>query len=1237
MKNVLKLLVLMLFLFQAPMMAQELSPFIVIDQFGYLPESKKVAVIRNPTQGFDADLSFSPGEWYALVDARTGELIYRAIPTAWKNGITDESSGDKAWHFDFSSIREPGSYYVLDQEKNKRSYEFRIAADAYNEVLRQAMRTFFYQRVGFAKEAPYADEGWIDGASHSGDLQDNNCRSWFDKLNPASERDVSGGWYDAGDYNKYTNWTAHYVIRFMKAYIEKPDAWGDDYNIPESGNGRPDILDEAIWGIDHLLRMQLENGAVLSIVGEAGASPPSAATEPSYYGPPNTSATLNSSAAFALASKVYRAQGLINYADTLLVRSLKAWDWAELYPDSLFYNNSAEHGSQGLGAGQQETNDYGRMMARLTAACYLFEQTGNTVFRDFFDAHYEEAHMMQWNYIYPYEAVTQEMLLYYSILPDATPAVSSDIRSVYRTGAISGDDNLPAYRGGVDPYIAHLDTYVWGSNGVLSEQGAITFNLLTFGLDDGVTEDAMDAAESSIHKLHGVNPLNLVYLSNMYDYGAENCVNEFYHSWFTNGSPLWDRVGTSVYGPAPGFLPGGPNPGYEEDGCCPSGCGSSNNNSKCTSESLSPPKDQPKQKSYKDFNTSWPLNSWSVTENSCGYQTKYIRLLSKFVTAGMDCSGVVEGGAFIDSCGVCAGGETGIEPSLDPDKCNAFEPMGDTMYIEGRHLWSAEGEKVILRGVNEMFVWSDDETGTSFLPEIKQSGANCVRLVWTEEKGDKQSLVELIENCIGQKMIAMPECHSATGEWDKLDVCIDFWKDPVLLEGIQRNRKWTLVNIGNEVGDGNVTAQQFSEGYRRAIDSLRGWGYTVPLVIDASNWGQDVEVILDTWEEILEHDPLHNILFSVHSYWSDSRNYSIIANESVNNGLPVIIGEGPSPTAYPNCGVLNYQEGLNVCQENEIGWLMWSWGGLANGHCVPNFDLAHDGIFGSWVSEHAADMVVDHAASLMQTSVHPPSFYTDNLVSARGIYISPDEDELFIGDSLLLEVLVAPVNAADMVYDFEISGDLDAVSFDPATGKLMALEAGTVMLSASAAGGENVQFSRQLNIAEISVETVVISPGSAEMFPDDTLVYSVEVGPESATNRDYWFEIEGDEGVFEQDSVNTSIYARGTGTASLIVITVSGGLSDTLHVTVKDPLTGGYATDAPAFNAYPNPAQGTLRLECSSREEIFMQLLDLNGSLVLSEKYRGQTRVDISELAAGSYVLVQRWNDHLDRQKLIIY
>ena len=115
-------------------------------------------------------------------------------------------------------------------------------------------------------------------------------------------------------------------------------------------------------------------------------------------------------------------------------------------------------------------------------------------------------------------------------------------------------------------------------------------------------------------------------------FGAENSVTSFYHSWFENGSALWDEVGISTYGPAPGFIPGGVNPSYDWDGCCPSCCGSAANNALCVAESIDPPKNQPIQKSWKDFNTSWPINSWTISEAGIYTQAAYVRMLSKFCT-----------------------------------------------------------------------------------------------------------------------------------------------------------------------------------------------------------------------------------------------------------------------------------------------------------------------------------------------------------------------------------------------------------------------------------------------------------------------------------------------------------------------------------------------------------------------------------------------------------------------------
>ncbi len=645
------------------------SKNIIIDQFGYLPGSKKIAIIKNPVVGFDKEETFIPGTNYELIDKKTSQPVYSATPVAWKSGSVDESSGDKVWQFDFSEVTVTGTYYVLDVDNNRRSFEFQISPGVYNEVLKQAVRSFFYQRAGFKKEAQYAGDGWADGASHIGPLQDKDCRLFSDKNNAATSRDLSGGWYDAGDYNKYTSWTANYVVEMMKAYLERPEAWADNYNLPESGNGIPDLLDEATWGINNLLRLQEEDGSVLSIVGESHASPPSAATGQSLYGPANTSATLNTAGALAISSKVFRSIGMNDFADTLQIHAEKAWIWADANPDVLFNNNDPAYNSVGLGAGQMEVDDFGRLMAKLEAACFLFDITQDAKYRGFFDTNYQQAHLIAWNYAYPFETATQEVLLYYTTVMGATPQVVDDIKQKYQNAMENGSENFPAYNSMKDPYMAHLANYTWGSNGIKSAKGSMFYDLISYGFDNSLSEDAHNAALNYIHYIHGANPLNMVYLSNMYKFGGDNCVNEFYHSWFTNNSQLWDRVGVSAYGPPPGYLTGGANPSYDWDGCCPDGCGSSGNNEVCLSESISPPKNQPPQKSYKDFNTSWPLNSWSVTENSCGYQVKYIRLLSKFVDTTYDCHGDLNGTATIDACGNCAGGNTGVEPVSDTDQC----------------------------------------------------------------------------------------------------------------------------------------------------------------------------------------------------------------------------------------------------------------------------------------------------------------------------------------------------------------------------------------------------------------------------------------------------------------------------------------------------------------------------------------------------------------------------------------
>lgn len=612
-----------------PAPAANVGKFIMVDQFGYLPNLKKVAVLRFPKVGYDSNQSYWPQQ-LQVVNSANGSVVYTGWPQDWNGLKTDDSSGDQVWHFDFSQITTPGTYEIVDPNANQRSARFEIGDNVYRNVLIQAVRTFFYQRAGQTKSANNAGAGWADAASHLKAGQDTQARRFLDQNNASTARDLRGGWYDAGDFNKYTSWTSGYVQELLDTYSQNPTVWTDDFNLPESYNGIPDLLDEVKWGLDSLVRLQNSDGSVLSIVGVAHASPPSAATGPSYYGDASTSATLSAAAAYAHGAKVFG--GLNNaamntYAADLRARAQRAWNWAASNPNVIFRNNEDSSRTAGLGAGQQETDDKGRAELRLFAAIKLFAATGEATYRDYVDAHYTEAPMFAQWYVSAFNAGSARNLLYYASLPGATSGVSSAIRTRFLDMWGRSDyGGWGAVDSQKDPYRAYISDYTWGSNGTKGNAGTLFTEESYYGISRHTADQVANAAADYLHYLHGVNPFGKVYLTNMNSFGAESSVNQIFHAWFSNGSALWDSAKTSTYGPAPGFVVGGPNYNqWDWDSRCPG------ISAACGSTRPSPPYGQPPQKSYLDFNDGWPLNSWPISENSNGYQVAYIRLLARFV------------------------------------------------------------------------------------------------------------------------------------------------------------------------------------------------------------------------------------------------------------------------------------------------------------------------------------------------------------------------------------------------------------------------------------------------------------------------------------------------------------------------------------------------------------------------------------------------------------------------------
>lgn len=301
-----------------------------------------------------------------------------------------------------------------------------------------------------------------------------------------------------------------------------------------------------------------------------------------------------------------------------------------------------------------------------------------------------------------------------------------------------------------------------------------------------------------------------------------------------------------------------------------------------------------------------------------------------------------------------------------------------TMHTVGGEIRTAAGEPVLLRGVNEMFAWSDDPRGDWILDEIARTGANAVRIVTTTDFL-AADLDAVIGAAIERGMIPVPECHSATGRWDRLGACVDYWVRPEIAEVLKRHERWLLLNIANEAGDAEVTAAQFVDGYRTAITRIREAGIRAPLVVDGVDWGKEHRMLLEQWPVLDDHDPLHAVIASAHTYWVGTEeerkaHYREIIDTVTGRRIPFIIGEGPTPSGW-DCTPSPYEWALTELERAGIGWLAWSWGAFDNGDCDDpvRYDMTRAGRFGDWETEAGRRIAVDHPASIRNTARRPCS------------------------------------------------------------------------------------------------------------------------------------------------------------------------------------------------------------------------------------------------------------------------
>jgi len=229
MKKILTLIIL-IFIFLGFKPNEELS-WIRINQLGYLPHTIKVAVLGSK--------EIIKIKTFSIHDSKTNEVVYTSDIIVSKGQFGPFKS---TFRLNFSDFKTEGQYYI--QSGNIRSPIFSINADVYDGTADFLLKYMRQQRCGYnpyLTDSCHLNDGFIV----------------YNQNKNGQRIDVTGGWHDATDYLQYTATSANAIFQLLFAYRENPDAFGDicQANGLPGPNGIPDVIDEAKFGMDWLLKM----------------------------------------------------------------------------------------------------------------------------------------------------------------------------------------------------------------------------------------------------------------------------------------------------------------------------------------------------------------------------------------------------------------------------------------------------------------------------------------------------------------------------------------------------------------------------------------------------------------------------------------------------------------------------------------------------------------------------------------------------------------------------------------------------------------------------------------------------------------------------------------------------------------------------------------------------------------------------------------------------------------------
>jgi endoglucanase len=547
-------------------------PNVLVNQTGYLPDLPKLATVKSASK--------TPLAWE--LHKHGGGVVAKGESKPIGH---DAASGDDVHIVDFSSFKTPGKGYVL-KVGGDSSHPFDIAPDVYKKLKYDALAYFYHNRSGIEIAMPFAGEKqWTRAAGHVADKASADKPNTGDKAVPCLQGsgceyklDVTGGWYDAGDHGKYvvnggiSAWTMMNQYERAAALGTAGDFADGKMNIPERKNKIPDILDEARWEMDFMLRMQVPDGQpkagmvhhkVHDKEWTALGTRPDEDMQARFLWPPSTAATLNLAATGAQCARIWEKLDK-KFSARCLAAAEKAWGAAQANP-------AVFAGSAAIGGGPYDDTHLSDEF--YWAAAELYVTTKKDVYKTFIQKspHFKKVMQvvpggddlptpMTWDHVEALGTITLAMV------PNGLPA--NDVADCKAAIKAAADDYLALIdqQGYRLPFKPGKKGYPWGSNSFVLNNALV---MALAGDFSGDPKYLAGVAEGMNYVL-GRNPMDQSYVTG---YGERPLEHPHHRFWAHQANAKFPP-------PPPGAVSGGPNSGTQDPyvqaaglpGCAPEKC-----------------------------------------------------------------------------------------------------------------------------------------------------------------------------------------------------------------------------------------------------------------------------------------------------------------------------------------------------------------------------------------------------------------------------------------------------------------------------------------------------------------------------------------------------------------------------------------------------------------------------------------------------------------------------------------